>query len=256
VQPWQTATAVFLAYLAIVAVLGRGMVTPRRMRALGGVAVGAAGLAMSVALAANGFANTWILPGALLLIGYWSSGLLYVAPMPRLERALVDLDAALRIQPLAGRCPRALAELLEFAYSGIYPMVLIALAIAMRHGGSASRFWTVILVTDYICFAMLPWFQTRPPRALGFDAPWRSTWRAINLEILAGGSVQVNTFPSGHAAEALAAALLCLDAPALVVACMFFNAAAISAGAVFGRYHYAADALAGWLVALVVYLLV
>jgi imidazolonepropionase-like amidohydrolase len=30
---------------------------------------------------------------------------------------------------------------------------------------------------------------------------------------------------------------------------MFLNAVAISAGAVFGRYHYAADALAGWLVA-------
>jgi membrane-associated phospholipid phosphatase len=66
----------------------------------------------------------------------------------------------------------------------------------------------------------------------------------------------VNTFPSGHAAEALAAALLCLDAPAPVAAWMFFNAAAISAGAVFGRYHYAADALAGWLVALLVYALV
>jgi hypothetical protein len=34
---------------------------------------------------------------------------------------------------------------------------------------------------------------------------------------------------------------------------MFLNAVAISAGAVFGRYHYAADALAGWLVALLVY---
>jgi hypothetical protein len=35
---------------------------------------------------------------------------------------------------------------------------------------------------------------------------------------------------------------------------MFVNAAAISAGTVFGRYHYAADCIAGWAVALVVYL--
>jgi len=34
---------------------------------------------------------------------------------------------------------------------------------------------------------------------------------------------------------------------------MFFCALAISAGAVFGRYHYAADALAGWAVALAVF---
>jgi len=34
---------------------------------------------------------------------------------------------------------------------------------------------------------------------------------------------------------------------------MFFNTAAISAGAVLGRYHYAADAIAGWIVAVVVW---
>jgi hypothetical protein len=33
---------------------------------------------------------------------------------------------------------------------------------------------------------------------------------------------------------------------------MAFNALAISAGAVFGRYHYAVDALAGWAVAVIV----
>lgn len=253
-QPWQTATAVFLAYVAVVAVLPRGLSSARRIKALAGVAIGVVLLLASLAFA-GGFANTWILPGALLLVGYWSSGALFVAPMPRLERTLVNLDVTLGIQHAAGRLPRALVELLEFAYAGIYPLIIVALAIAMRYGVTPSRFWTTILVIDYICFGMLPWFQTRPPRALGFDTPWRSSWRAINLRILEGGSVQVNTFPSGHAAEALAAALLCLGAPAPIVAWMFFNAAAISAGAVFGRYHYAADALAGWLVALLVYLI-
>jgi len=37
---------------------------------------------------------------------------------------------------------------------------------------------------------------------------------------------------------------------------MFVSALAISAGAVLGRYHYALDALAGWLVAVVVWLVV
>src|SRR4029079_17867909 len=130
---------------------------------------------------------------ALLLVGYWSSGALFVAPMPRVERALVNLDLRLGIQQTAGRFPRAIVELLEFAYAGIYPLILVALAIAMRHGVSPSRFWAIILVTDYLCFGMLPWFQTRPPRALGFHTPWRSSWRPINLRILEGGSVQVNT---------------------------------------------------------------
>lgn len=255
-QPWQTATAVFLVYVAAVAVLPRGLSAARRVKALGVGAAGGLGLAISLALPSDGFANTWILPGVLLLIGYWSSGLLFTAPNPQLERALVELDVMLGVQSAAGRFPRALVELLEFAYAGIYPLILVGLAIAMRHGVSPTRFWTIILVTDYICFGMLPWFQTRPPRAVGFDTPWRSSWRAVNLRILQGGSVQVNTFPSGHAAEGLAAALLCLGAPAPVAGWMFFSTAAISAGAVFGRYHYAADAFAGWLVAMLVYLIV
>ena len=67
-------------------------------------------------------------------------------------------------------------------------------------------------------------------------------------------SVRVNTFPSGHAAEALAAALLTAAAPAPVNILMLANALAVSAGAVLGRYHYAVDAVAGWVVAVVVWL--
>jgi membrane-associated phospholipid phosphatase len=77
--------------------------------------------------------------------------------------------------------------------------------------------------------------------------------RALNLRILGAASVKVNTFPSGHAAEALAVTLLVLGAPWFVVLPMAFVALAISAGAVFGRYHYALDALAGWLVAVAVW---
>jgi hypothetical protein len=41
-------------------------------------------------------------------------------------------------------------------------------------------------------------------------------------------------------------------APWPIVTAIFLNAVAISAGAVFGRYHYAADAILGWIVALIV----
>jgi membrane-associated phospholipid phosphatase len=74
------------------------------------------------------------------------------------------------------------------------------------------------------------------------------------VRLLGATSIQVNTFPSGHAAEALAATLLLLGAPWPIAAGMFLNALAISAGTVFGRYHYAADAIAGWAVAIVVWL--
>ena len=252
-QQWQLASVLFLLYLAIVALLPRGLAAGRQWKVFAGVGLGATALAVSVALAPDGFANVWLLPAAVLLIGYWTSGLLFVAPMPRAERWLVALDTSLRIDAIAARSPRAVAELLEFAYSGIYPLILVSLYFALQAGVTVDRFWTTIVVTDYICFGVLPWFQTRPPRSLGFETPWRAAWRAINERILAGGSIQVNTFPSGHAAEGLATALLVTGAPLPIVAWMFFNALAVSAGAVLGRYHYAADAIAGWVVALLVW---
>jgi membrane-associated phospholipid phosphatase len=253
VTHWQLGTAIFLGYLAFVAVLPRGLRRRNQVRILGGVALGIVLLAVSVRLPADHPANVWVLPPALLLLGYWTSGLLFIAPMPRAERFLAGIDARLGIDALAARFPRPVAELLEFAYSGVYPLIPLALYLALRDGVSADRFWTTILLTDYVCFGMLAWFQTRPPRALGFEARWRSRWRVVNLRMLDASSVQVNTFPSGHAAEALAAALLVSGSHPLIAGWMFFNAAAISAGTVFGRYHYAADAVAGWLVALLVY---
>jgi hypothetical protein len=243
----------FFAYVALLAELRPG-VTPRARRLIWiGAALGC-GLAVAASrLPVDGLANVWVLPPAILLIGYWTSGLLFVRPMPRVERALSGLDTALRIDAIAARCPRVLCEFLEFAYSGIYVAILLALVIALSSGMTAERFWNVVLITDYICFGMLPWFQTRPPRALGAAEPWRASWRALNMRILDAGSVQVNTFPSGHAAEALAAALLVTGAPLPLVVWMFFNALSISAGTVLGRYHYAADALAGWAVALAVF---
>jgi membrane-associated phospholipid phosphatase len=253
VHTWQLGSLVFFGYVAIVAVLPRGLRPARQARALAGAAFGAGMIGLSRFLPAEGIANVWVLPPAALLIGYWTSGLLFVAPMPRAERMLAAMDGRLRIRDVAARMPRPVVELLEFAYAGIYPLIPLALYLALGQGISANRFWATILLTDYICFAMLPWFQTRPPRAVGLDAVWRSSWRTVNLRMLAAGSVQVNTFPSGHAAEALACALLLSGGPPLVAVLMFVAAAAVAAGTVFGRYHYAADAIAGWAVALLVW---
>lgn len=250
---WQPASLAFFGYLLVVAALPRGMSRPAVLRVVAGALLGAALVAISFGLPADSLANVWVLPPLALLVGYWTSGFLFVAPMPRTERLLARIDEDLGVQQIAARMPGPLVELLEFAYSGVYLLIPIALWLALVQGVTVDRFWTTILLTDYVCFGMLPWIQTRPPRALGVDVPWRSRWRIVNLRMLNAGSVQVNTFPSGHCAEALACALLTSGGSAPVVAWMFFNAAAISAGTVFGRYHYAADALAGWAVALLVW---
>lgn len=253
---WPLASGLYFAYAAGAAAMLPRLPWPRRRGAL---TFAASGLALSVAAARLPFIpilHDWLLPPALLLLGYWTSGMLFVSPMPLAERLLVSVDRAMRIRAISARVPRPVAEFLEFAYAGVYPLVALALIIQITLTDTADpqRFWTIILITDYVCFGILPWVQTRPPRALEDTDPWRARFRRFNLRLLGTASIQVNTFPSGHAAEALAAALLVVDAPLPWIVWMFFGAASVSGGAVFGRYHYALDAIAGWLVAVLVWM--
>lgn len=250
---WELSSALFFAYVGSVALALRGIDRGVRLRVLGGAFLGVALDLGAAALPPQSFGRTWVLPPLLLLCAYWTSGGLFVAPMPRIEYLLNRADALFRIDEIAVRTPRAIAEGLECAYSCVYAVIPIALYVALTGGTAADHFWSVVLVTDYICFACLPWVQTRPPRAFRLADPWRSSWRTLNLRILNASSIQVNTFPSGHAAEALAAALLVSGASVPVVVAMSIAALGISAGAVLGRYHYALDAFSGWLVAAVVY---
>jgi membrane-associated phospholipid phosphatase len=173
------------------------------------------------------------------------------------ERLLLNIDRRLQIRRICRSTPRPIAELLEIAYAAVYVVVPIALVVHLTKTAqpSGALFWAVILITDYICFGTLPWIQTRPPRALEADEPWTAAFRAFNLRLLGRTSIHVNTFPSGHAAEGLAAALLVIGAPVSIVAAMLLVGLSVSAGAVLGRYHYATDIVAGWAVAMTVYLL-
>jgi hypothetical protein len=252
---WVRASFVFFAYILFVAPIVRGLALRRRLLAAGG---SIAGLILTITAHAQPHTpvlHDWIVPPMLLLLGYWSSGLLFAAPMPRAERTLEGIDRALAIDRTAARLPRPVAELLELAYGGVYPLIPFAFAIHLvaTPEPDPERFWTIILVTDYICFGFLPWIQTRPPRAFRSGDPWPARFRRFNLRLLGRTSIQVNTFPSGHAAEALAAALLVLAAPLPWAVLVATGAVMVSAGAVFGRYHYAADAFAGWIVAVVVW---
>jgi hypothetical protein len=241
----------FFVYLTIAALVRGGRPGARR-RALIAAAAGLLLSAASAGMKETPILHAWLLPPILLLTAYWGTGALFVAPMPSVERRLRGIDAALHVRSVAARTPRVLAEALEFAYSGVYPTISIAVWFALDAGLSAERFWAVVLFTDYLCFGCLPWIQSRPPRALEVEPPRRSHWRPVNIQILESGSVGVNTFPSGHA-EGLACALLVTSAPWPFVLAMFVNAGAISAGAVYERYHYAADAIAGWVAALLVW---
>jgi hypothetical protein len=253
---WELASLVFFAYTAAVALWPRGATRRATARALAGSLAGMLATFASIAAPYTPLAHDWLLPPALLVGGYWTSGLLFVGPNAGQERALLALDRRLRIVDIARRFPPWLASVLEIAYVGVYPMIPLALILHLSGSPApdATRFWSVILLIDYVCFGVLPWVQTRPPRSVEASDPWCVPARRLNVSVLGATSIQVNTFPSGHAAEALACALLVTDTASPAVLFMFTAALGVSAGAVFGRYHYAADALAGWLVTVAVWM--
>lgn len=256
-RAWEWAGLAFFAYALGCAVLLPGLDRSARFRSAAGSLTGVLVTLLSAALHRTAVLQNWVVPPLLLLIAYWSSGLLFRAPMPAIEEGLRRFDRALAIRGAAAAMPRAVAELLESAYAAVYGLIPIALAMRFRLTAAPDpdRFWTVILVTDFICFGLLPWIESRPPRALEPGDPWRSSIRSFNLRVLGAASIRVNTCPSGHAAEALAAALLVSHVSPLVFAWMLVGALAVSAGAVLGRYHYAADAISGWVVAVCVWTL-
>jgi hypothetical protein len=251
---WATAGIVYFIYIAVVAALLPRLSARQRVRAAG---VALVGLLTSVwgGYSDAFWARSLILPPIVLLLSYWAAGLLWTGPMPLIEGWLASWDQRLGVPAIVARMPRPIILLLESAYAGVYPLIPIALGLHLLFSAhpDADRFWAVVLITDFVCFGALPWIQTRPPRAVEESQPWNSGVRAFNVSLLGRLSIGVNTVPSGHAAEALAAALLVADAPVEVAVWMWLAAAAISAGAVFGRYHYAIDAVAGWAVALVVW---
>ena len=248
---WVAAGGVFFVYVAACAALVPGLPRARRSLAAAVSVLGVVVVWFLHLLPHHVLVHEWVSPPLLLLLAYWVSGLLFVAPMPGMERALWDFDRWLRVDERAARLPRGLAELLELAYLGVYPLIPLALAIHLTGSPSpdADWFWSVVLVTDFICFLFLPWIQTRPPRVFAGTAPWRSAIRRLNLHVLRRGSIQVNTFPSGHTAEAVGVALVVSEGAWPAALGVWATAALVSAGAVLGRYHYAADAIAGWIVA-------
>jgi hypothetical protein len=210
-----------------------------------------------------GVARDW-LPLALLPIAYWTPSALITRAAPDFERWLLRGDRwffATGAGDALRHAPRPLQELLEASYVLVYPMVPAGLGWLAAEGlrAEADRFWTVVLVSEYACYALLPVLPSRPPRAsepaLGIPVV-PSLVRRLNLFILGLASNHWNTFPSGHVAGAWATALAVgsvLPAAGCMLAAL---AAGITLGSVSGRYHYVADAAAGLLVAVLVYALV
>lgn len=264
---WEWIAVGYCAYLCTIAFLFSRFARARVPVLLAAV-VCLVGFALSSTIppaAVTGGSASWlVLPASVLLIGYWLSGLFFLAPMPSIERTLLAADQRFLVRSgLLARYqdgPRVVRESLELAYLIVY-LVVPAGAVALSLGGrldSIPRFWTVVLLSEFLCYGALPWIQTRSPRVLEDSGGTKPTSlvRTLNLAVLSRGSIQANTVPSGHAAGAVATALVVVEVMPSVGLAFLVLAGMIVAATVFGRYHYLIDSFLGVAVAVAVWTIV
>jgi membrane-associated phospholipid phosphatase len=204
-------------------------------------------------------------PVVQILIGYELSGQFFQAPMLRVEAWLSSWDRWLferrGLNDVIRRCPRLTLEILELAYLSVYVVLPLGFAVACAIDDrlDVDRYWSLVVLSELSCYATLPWIQTRPPRALNDQMTIERRnvqMRRVNDAVLKRGSIHVNTFPSGHAAGALATALAVTHILPAAGYAFAIVALGIVAGSIVGRYHYAADSLAGLIVAYAAWLIV
>jgi membrane-associated phospholipid phosphatase len=151
----------------------------------------------------------------------------------------------------------ALPFYLEFCYLLVYGVA--AYGVGLLSGGprrSIDRFWVVYLLGTLGAYALFPYFPTRPPRYVfpHMEPPHVTTWvRHFNLFLLSRATIHVGVFPSAHVSAAFASAwAMFLTKPARRMWgwVLLVYAASVAIATIYGRYHYAADALAGFAISL------
>jgi membrane-associated phospholipid phosphatase len=213
------------------------------------------------------------LPAILILVAYRESGL-FITPDPthRLDYLFIRFDRELLSSRLVRDPLYALSPwlqyYLEIAYLFCYPLVPLGIGslywARAREGHRGRRrplgeesidfYWTAVLGAVLFSYFLFPFFPLTPPRTLFNDLPGpevQPLLRNMNLWILGKYSVQACLFPSGHVAAVIAAALAVRKFLPRLGIVFLVVAVSISVATVYGRYHYAVDALAGALVGVV-----
>lgn len=261
---WEWVGLGYCSYLLVVAFSGRYFERARTPV----VAAFAIGWGMVALAAIDGGAVLWlhpvgqvVVPPLVLLGAYWLSGRFFVQPMPGVERWLERLDAAVLrrtgVLDWYRGTSRLVHEYMELSYLLVYG-ILPAGAAVLALGGHADAlgpYWAAVFLAELGSYGVLPWIQTRPPRALEGEpltSPegCQAAFRRLNIAVLRRGSIQVNTLPSGHAAGAVAVALgVSASLPTVGVVFVLLSASIVLA-TVLGRYHYVVDSVLGALAGL------
>ncbi len=173
------------------------------------------------------------------------------------DRALLhDFGLQRAIESLGPLVP----ALLEASYLFVYAVGPLAVAILyienrVDRAGTLLLYYQAATLTAY---ALFPFFPSDPPRVLfpGADVPTISNWlRSSNLMLVNGYGIHSSVFPSAHVSSAYGAAfgmLAAIPEKKWIGYCMLTYATLVAIATVYGRYHYAIDAAAGFLIAVAV----
>ncbi len=164
----------------------------------------------------------------------------------RLRRAIESLGSAIPLY-------------LELCYFLLYGLGLFCVAVlyGQRRRESVDRFFTIFLLGTVLAYGLFPYFPSQPPRIVfpELDNPSIMTWaRQLNLWILDVATIHAGVFPSAHVSEAFSAAwamFLLLPKRKIFGWGLLWYAISVSIATIYGRYHYAADVLAGFGISLV-----
>jgi membrane-associated phospholipid phosphatase len=259
----RTAELVNLAYFGFFTFLALVWALPASSR-IKAVLIGLAGLGINeLATAAADFLRDWI-PVPLMALAYWQSGCFFQKPSPRLQNIFENSERKIlqlfRVD--LARCAQTwVGTLLELAYVFCYPVVPLGLGSLYLAGfkTAVDDYWTVVLLSAYPCYVLLPFIQLLPPRLIetGERAGTQSHhFRRFNLWLVRHVTHEANTFPSGHVAASAAIAMVLLWFTPVVGILFAVIAAGIAAGCIVGRYHYAIDVAAAFALAGTIFVIV
>jgi hypothetical protein len=208
---------------------------------------------------ATSMVRDW-LPVPLTLIPYWQTGQFFKGPDEKIQAWLVESDKRIfRFFAGTGFTFGPIARLtMEWAYALCYGLAFFGLVVLYAAGlrSEADTYWALVLTPTYLCYAITPFVPALPPRSLRAQ-PSRSEItrsRFFNLWLLKYGSIQAISFPSAHAACAMAISLVLMRDLPVTGAIFFVISFWISVAAVVGGYHYAIDVILGAALAVVFYL--
>ena len=205
-------------------------------------------------------ARDWV-PTVLVLVAYWSTDWVPTPPEHRdLEHTLIVWDRTLLhdwgLRAATEQVGWLVPAILELAYLILY--VVLPLSIASfylsHQRDRVDDFLFPFLLGTLTVYALLPHFPVEGPRFAfpGEDLPNVVTvFRRMNLWILNHWDIRSSVFPSGHVAAAFSGAFaMRLAAPHRrpLAGMLLAIAVLVWMNTVYGRYHYAADGLAGLVV--------